>query len=105
MLAAMLAALLSTIKELLDSKKFVAMFAAGLVSLVSSYCAKKGIVLDPDMAKEFVTIILGSAGTYAVSQAAADFGKEKVKEEAKNPGAVDTRVKVEVAPEVVAPKP
>lgn len=78
----MLDALKRTIKELLDSKRFVASFTAAAVAMAVSYAGKHGIALDPDTAKEFVTIILGSAGTFVVAQAATDLGKGKAEVQA-----------------------
>lgn len=71
------AVLWSTIRELLDSKKFVALFSASIVALVVKLAARQGYVLDADTAREVVQIVMGSAGAYAVSQGVADVGKER----------------------------
>lgn len=93
----MLQILLGTVKELLDSKKFVAAFTASFAAMAVSFLGRRGIALDPDTAKEFVTIILGSAGTYVVGQAAADFGKSKAESEQKAQPGVVVRTKLDGA--------
>jgi hypothetical protein len=73
--------LYSTVKELLDSKKFVTSFVASLAAMVVSYCGKKNIIIDPEIAKEAMTIIMGGVATFVLSQGVADHGKERVKAE------------------------
>jgi uncharacterized membrane protein (DUF441 family) len=75
--------LFGTLKELLDSKKFVAGITAAATAIIIAYCAKRGIVFDKELADEVVKIIVGSSSAYVISQGVADHGKEKAKEEAK----------------------
>lgn len=72
----------STLKELLDSKKFVTSFTASVAAMVVAYCGKKGIILDPEMAKEVMAIMMGGVATFVLSQGVADHGKERVKADA-----------------------
>ena len=81
----MLGTLLGTIKELLDSKKFVAGISSAAVAILLAWAAKKGYIIEKETADEAAKIIIGSASAYVVSQGIADHGKERVKEEAKLP--------------------
>ena len=59
------------VKELLSSKKFVAM----IIGMIITIAASVGFNLDP----ELVTLLVGMVVTYIASQAVADVGKEKAK--------------------------
>lgn len=80
--ASLVQVLRSTLRELLDSKKFVTSFTAAMASMLVAYAGKKGIVLDNDLASEFIKIMLGGAGLFVASQGVADHGKERAKVEA-----------------------
>ena len=63
--------MLTALKDLLASKKFLVMLTAIAVAVAS----KLGLNLDPDM----LTQIMAMAGTFIVGQGIADHGKEAAK--------------------------
>jgi uncharacterized membrane protein (DUF441 family) len=78
----MFTVLMGTLRELLDSKKFVAGISSAFVAILIAWAAKKGFAIDKETADEAVKIIVGSASAFVVSQGIADHGKERVKAEA-----------------------
>jgi hypothetical protein len=63
--------MVTALKDLLASKKFLVLLAAIIVAIAS----KLGLNLDPDM----LTQIIALAGAYIVGQGIADHGKEAAK--------------------------
>ena len=76
---------MDTVKDLLKSKKFLAMLAALIVWLAG--------VLGADLQTAQVLPALGTIASYIVGQGLADHGKERIKEAAKADAALNSSKK------------
>lgn len=69
------------IADLLKSKKFRTMLAGAVSVLLVRVAGRYGIALDEKTATEVARLLSGLAAAYILAQGAADFGKERGKEQ------------------------
>jgi hypothetical protein len=65
--------------ELFSSKKFIAMIAGVLATVLLRLAGKFNVALDPDTAKQAADAVALLVASYCVGQGVADHGKEAAK--------------------------
>lgn len=70
----------TAIKDMFQSKKFLAAVGAGMAWLLIRVGTKYGITVDQELAAQWADRVLAMATVYIVGQASADFGKEAKKD-------------------------